>query len=199
MLRIDVKRINAESWWKVCLDAWVVEFPKTKISIGCNTDSDLASKRIEIAGSSKACNTIALSASIYRNVSPCSAAGASSCEHETAPMHQRQTSAEADKDYFRAAYRADLKWPFTREDLKVIRMPESETGQYSGSSEPASGKSSFVVFFEDQNDANFNAWKDGASASQKGIDFFDYVVEFSSQSAPMSLQGNPNITCAENK
>jgi hypothetical protein len=196
-LNIEVKRVNADSWWKVCIETWVVEFPKSRVSIGCNTDADLASKRIEIPGSSKQCNTIALSMTVFRNTVPCTS-NASSCEHEATPMHARSTSTALDVDFFRAAYRSQLTWPFSRDDLKVIAIPEAEQSQYAASATggaAATASGPVVVFFEDQTDANHMAWKNGGDARTKGIDYFDAVVEFSATNAPFTIEGQPAISC----
>jgi hypothetical protein len=189
-LKLEVKRLNAESWWKVCLEAWVVEFPQTRQAVGCNTDATAADKVIELAGSSKQCNTVALSFQVFKNTKPCTGS-ATSCEHESAAMHTRSTAQSTDQDFFRAGYLPELKLPFSRKDLSPVSIASSFVQEYQGSGTPTS----FRVFFEDQSNTSMNAWKAGGDARTSGIDYFDYVVEFGSTNAPLALEGNSNISC----
>lgn len=191
-LKLEIKSLNAESWWKVCLEAWVIEFPQTRQVIGCNTDSEVTEKVIELASSSKQCNTVALSFQVFKNTKPCSGS-ANTCEHEMSPKHTRTTSQNLDQDFFRAAYLPDLKLPFARKDLTAVAIPTALAKDYAGSGNPKS----FRVFFEDQPDASMSAWKAGGDARANGIDYFDYVVEIGSADAPIALEGSSTITCAK--
>jgi hypothetical protein len=191
-VKLEIKRLNAESWWKVCLEAWVVEFPQTRQAVGCNTDSNAADKVIELPGSTKQCNTVALSFQVFKNTKPCTGS-ATTCEHDTAPMHTRTTAQATDQDFFRAGYLPELKLPFARKDLAPVSIASSFVQEYQGSGSPTS----FRVFFEDQSNTSLNAWKAGGDARTNGIDYFDYVVEFGSTSAPLALEGNSSIACAK--
>ena len=198
-ISLGIKRVNADAWWKICLEAWVLEFPQTRQTIGCNTDQASQPKTVELDASTRQCNTLALSLGVYRNTAPCTGT-ASTCEHESSPSHIRSTTNPADRAYFRAAYFPDLKPPFARKDLQDIALPETYLKEYEQLAQNSTTdlkSKPFRVLFEDQITNNHDAWKAGASAKETGIDFFDYVIEIGGSAAPVGLEGSEFIKCPQ--
>ncbi len=195
-LKLTINRVNSKSWWKVCVDAWVVEFPDLRQSLGCNTDASPANKTFELDGSTQQCNTIALSFSVFKNTEPCSS-DASSCPHADEPSHIRATSNSSDSGFFKAASIKDLKFPFESNNLKDIVIPSEYESEYESlsSTELAEGETRFRVFFEDQVETTYQRWKSGGNAATNGIDFFDYVIEVGSREASLQLEGHPSLKC----
>jgi hypothetical protein len=196
-IKLELKRVNADSWWKICLEAWVSEFPQSRQKIGCNTEKQNEAKPIELDASTKQCNNLSLSLSVYRNTETCKE-NALTCQHEASPSHIRSTTNPADRVYFRAEYLTDLKLPFSRKDLQDIVLPDSFKKEYEELSKaPPSDKKSkpFRVLFEDQITKNYDTWKAGGNAKENGIDFFDYVIELGANDAPLGLEGSEFIKC----
>lgn len=193
---LKISRVNSLSWWKVCLEAWIVEFPDSRNSVGCNTDENASQQILELDGSSRQCNTLALSFTVFKNTEPCTK-DASSCSHHSEPSHTRSTSNPDDHRYFRAASVFGLTFPFSAEDLQVIDVPQASQAEYTSFAnlKGAEGESRFRVFFEDQVETTYAAWQAGGDARKNGIDFFDYVIELQSLSAPIALEGSSAITC----
>lgn len=197
-LSLTINRVNSLSWWKVCLEAWVVEFPNSRKAVGCNTDENAAQQTLELDGSTRQCNTLALSFTVFKNKEPCTA-DARSCSHQNEPSHIRSTSNPDDQKFFKAASVFGLTFPFARDDLKAIVIPEASQAEYAGFANltGSAGENRFRVFFEDQVETTYAAWQAGGDARKNGIDFFDYVIELQSISAPVALEGNSAIACAQ--
>lgn len=196
-LNLAVKRVNAQAWWKICVESWVDEFPEQRQSLGCNTDEKLPTE-VQLPARSEGCNTLQFSFAVYKYTSPCTG-DRPNCTHEATPAHRRQTSSESDRAFFRIATGAELTYPFADKPLADIRIPaefESEYKQISSMSKPeAGGAARARIFLEDQTDENLNKWKSSGEWKETGIDFFDYVVEVSSSQAPFWIAGGSRSGC----
>jgi hypothetical protein len=197
-LRLAVKRVNAQAWWKICVVAWVDGFSDQRRSLGCNTDTQLSAP-VELPARTTSCNTLQFSFSVFKNTSPCSG-DRPNCSHESSPAHTRDTSNPADQRFFRTATGPELSFPFPPGPLADIRIPpeyEAEYRELSASDAGSNPASKARIFLEDQTDSNLAQWQTTGDWKTTGVDFFDYVIEISSPQAPFSIGGGTKNNCEQ--
>ena len=181
--------VNREAWNKTCIDIKVIEDKTDAKNPICNTELDKGSTT-EVSFLKDSCNTLRLDFSIYRRKSCPPKVLNCPIEHESNPFLKRSTS-DASSDTFIIVKKASNLLPL-QAGIKISEPPEQLQEEATKFLAEKTGRFWYRLFFEDQPDAQFEAWK--RNDSIPGIDFNDFVVDFKGENVKLMFENRPEMS-----
>jgi hypothetical protein len=195
-IKLTIKQIKPDAWWRVCISAEVIGHPSTKKVIGCNKDANQIDKEVEIKALENACNVLKISATVQMNKgTTCTPGNPCNGPYEPTADWIRTTSEESGLPFFKVFDGTKLL-PLD----KMIKLDKELEGKLDATQKEAvefvkGGVNRWLrVYFEDQSNENFSNFKKiaaptDADSEKFGVDFNDYIVDLRGENVQFGVEG----------